>query len=369
MAAVNTFYSIVQQVQDSNLNYHLQLTPFAAKISLKRTSIKDRFGRPLQSKFQQVDPKEALSAKICELESELADVKNEFASSVLENDKVLSHLRSTIKPDESDLQELAQCRATIEELNEARDYLLKENEKLKQIVLNKDREIKDLESSNKIKSEVADKLNKNLRELKEKYNKEKIEMIRTHKTDVKKWRKELGEETKLKIKLRKRLEDLGKSETVFKHENAQLKEELAVKDDELGKTLKEKIKLEEKLNSLLDVLYGCPECGLNNCECDDHVKEDESDPESSSFPQHLESQPSPPPTTPAAQLPPPPCSGLLSPWSPPPNPPCTGCGGINFGPSPSNLCIICIPPPQSNSPQNSRSPSRTPPGTPPTTKL
>ena len=149
MAAVNTFYSIVQQVQDSNLNYHLQLTPFAAKISLKRTSIKDRFGRP----FQQVDPNkkvEALSAKICELESQLADVKNVFASSVLENDKVLNHLRSTIKPDESDLQELAKCRATIEELNEARDYLLKENEKLKQIVLNKDREIKDLESSNKI---------------------------------------------------------------------------------------------------------------------------------------------------------------------------------------------------------------------------
>ena len=49
MAAVTSFNSIVQQVQASNLNYQLQLTPFTAKISLKKTHTKDRFGRPFQS--------------------------------------------------------------------------------------------------------------------------------------------------------------------------------------------------------------------------------------------------------------------------------------------------------------------------------
>ena len=50
---------------------------------------------------------------------------------------------------------------------------MKENEKLNALIENKSREITDLEKSNEIKTEVADKMNKNLREVKEKFNKEK----------------------------------------------------------------------------------------------------------------------------------------------------------------------------------------------------
>ena len=36
----------------------------------------------------------------------------------------------------------------------------------------------------------------------------------------------------------------------------------------------EKANLQEKMESLLDLLYGCNECGLGECECNDSVKED-----------------------------------------------------------------------------------------------
>ena len=49
MAAAKNFNTIVHQIQASNLNYQLYLTPFAANISLKKTPIKDRSGRPLSS--------------------------------------------------------------------------------------------------------------------------------------------------------------------------------------------------------------------------------------------------------------------------------------------------------------------------------
>ena len=37
--------------------------------------------------------------------------------------------------------------------------------------------------------------------------------------------------------------------------------------------MEEKAELEEKVNSLLDILYGCHGCGLMECECDESVDE------------------------------------------------------------------------------------------------
>ena len=44
MIANQNFYDILNQVQNSQLNYHLQLSPFSAIISLKKSLIKDRTG-------------------------------------------------------------------------------------------------------------------------------------------------------------------------------------------------------------------------------------------------------------------------------------------------------------------------------------
>ena len=117
--------------------------------------------------------------------------------------------------------------------------------------------------------------------------------------------------------------------------------------------------LEEKINSLLDLLYGCNDCGRHgdHCKCDDIIGNDVELPAPN---QQELCQPSPPSTvTPC--IPPP--SSTSPPWTPPPTPPCDSCGGVNYGPSPTSVCFVCIP--ALTAPTSSVSPSTTPPGTPP----
>ena len=154
-------------------------------------------------------------------------------------------------------------------------------------------------------------------------------------------------------------------------------EELEEKKESLSTDI---TKLNEKIDDLVDenlklkdVLYGCCECGLYSCECEDDaendltVREDDgcSPPPSEIFSQSAITTSE----TPAPQHHPPPNS-QLNPWTPPPTPPCEGCGGVNYGPSPSNLCFVCIPPLECKSqPSRHSSPSGTPPGSPPTQRL
>ena len=54
MMAEKTFSNIIQQVQSSNLNFQLQLSPFSVMISLKKTLVKDKFGnivKPVDTKI------------------------------------------------------------------------------------------------------------------------------------------------------------------------------------------------------------------------------------------------------------------------------------------------------------------------------
>ena len=44
MIASNTFDRILQEIQTSNLNFQLQVSPFSAQISLKKSLVKDRKG-------------------------------------------------------------------------------------------------------------------------------------------------------------------------------------------------------------------------------------------------------------------------------------------------------------------------------------
>ena len=46
MLASNAFANIINQIQTSNLNYQLQLSPFSAYISLKKSLIKEKSGAP-----------------------------------------------------------------------------------------------------------------------------------------------------------------------------------------------------------------------------------------------------------------------------------------------------------------------------------
>ena len=153
-------------------------------------------------------------------------------------------------------------------------------------------------------------------------------------------------------------------ETKIKNLSEQIEHSKATeknKKEELQEVIEEKVKLEEKVNSLLDVLYGCPECGLNACECDAEENFPLTSPSECSVepPLPLIDSESPLNTSPPTSTSPPP-------WTPPPTPPCTKCGGENYGPCPTSVCFGCTPPYTPAPYTGSTSPpSRTPPGTPP----
>ena len=113
MLASRSFDNILHQIQTSNLNFYLQLSPFGAHISLKKTLIKDKAG-----------------SYICPA------VSSSQAHS--DNLKDLLH-------------EVAAAHATIKVLEDEMNQLKKAN-------ANQKKEIKDLKNSNKVKLEQNRKL-------------------------------------------------------------------------------------------------------------------------------------------------------------------------------------------------------------------
>ena len=112
MVASRTFSNILQQIQSSNLNYQLQISPFSATISLKKTPIKDKYGAPLlpppqyppqpapmplasstrstaATCFASEADVTALTAKKLQLEKDLVNLREDYDKSV--SDCVAAH--------------------------------------------------------------------------------------------------------------------------------------------------------------------------------------------------------------------------------------------------------------------------------------
>ena len=331
MIAAKSFENIVQQIRSSNLNYKLQLSPFSANISLKKTPVKDMSGAPLILPcIYTTENIIKLEAEISKLKHEVYNLKNDLANSVVEvqaAQEIIENIQAKSEKDAHVNRELLDSKHLISNLHAKIADLVNENKQYRI-------RVKDLEIEIKV-------------------SKEQVANIDKHKAEI--------------IALRNDCDNI-------RNRNIQLKEQLEEKDDELRDAIIEKEKFDEKINSLLDMLYCCHECGLHRCECNGHndsVEEDDSflGQMGNKFPELFSStsQPSPPSVpseSPAARL-------LHSPpWTPHQTPPCISCRGLNFGPSPSSLCFNCISPLQSISePYSSKSPPRTPPGTPPLHRL
>ena len=185
MAASKTFDKVLNYVKDSSLNFCLQLTPFSAVISLKKTFAVDKSGVPLR---------QALLNQPSQYE--VKNVKHE--SDTRENELKLPLLE----------QELLNLREKYERLKtkyfEAHETIAILQNKVK----DRDKSILDLEASNASATAAASKLNKTLAEKRLLYEREKNDIIKDYRGQVKSWRKELGQLTTKHINLQKKFDKL-----------------------------------------------------------------------------------------------------------------------------------------------------------------
>ena len=211
MAASRTFDQILEQIQTSHLNFHLQISPFSAVISLKKSFVKDRSGVPLlpstpyTSQSTSVsDDIAALAAKNLKLEKDMRIMQNDYADEVSNCEAAYA----TIKSLEIQI-DAAKCvkKESVTNVLEESVKFRKENDDLRRTIDIQNESMNNLEISNKKLRETANKLNKELNETKVKFGKKKKLIYKQHRAEIKSWRKELGEEIKEKIKLEEKLKE------------------------------------------------------------------------------------------------------------------------------------------------------------------
>ena len=223
MLASDAFETLIDQIRNSNLNFHLQMSPFSAQISLRKSLVTDKTGVPRlpptnihpangSSNVNLGSDITALAAKNMQLERDFNTLKIQYARAVDvcdEADAKIKYLegelaRTTIKHENGD--DVKGHPVEIEALQHEVDELKIENLKYREKHKLQIEEIGELETSLKIKTDIANQLNKKLSEEKTKAERENSATKRSFKAEVKSWRKELGEERKAKMKLEENLE-------------------------------------------------------------------------------------------------------------------------------------------------------------------
>ena len=220
MLASIAFETIIDKIRNSNLNFQLQLSPFSAQISLKKSLVIEKTGVPRlpravnHSVFSNSSLDSEISAfatKNMHLESELGNLRAEYDRAVNDCEEAYAKIQRL----EAEFQKVSVKKevsddklAEIETLQVEIKRLSKDNIKYREIVKDQKEEINELKNSVKVKTEISNQINKKLSEVRFKAEKDSAAMKKSNQAEVKSWRKELGKERKEKIKLEKKLEKL-----------------------------------------------------------------------------------------------------------------------------------------------------------------
>ena len=218
MVASKTFDSILEQIQASNLNFQLQISPFSANISLKKSPIKDKFGSPIflpnvsQTCLPNSSEVAALVSKNLKLESDLEALKKNYEFAVQDSVEAHQKIRFLesqhvvkVEPNETLERELSEQNYLVKSLSVKIEKISNENEHCQRRIEQLSLDNKDLEKAKKKSDEISNIFKKQLSDAQVKFKKEKDELLKEHRKEVKAWRKDLGDETKLKIKLQEKL--------------------------------------------------------------------------------------------------------------------------------------------------------------------
>ena len=194
MAVSSTFDHILDQVKTSNLNFWIQLSPFSATISLKKSLVKDVSGQPLLPPIlnskpvikSECDNHDDLLQKVCKLEIDLEQMKSVHAEAIDDNADAYKKIK-LLK------QELKNMKAT-------------KDETIEQLSIEKHNVEHELESEVKKSRSINNRLKEEISEMRVKHQKDKTETIKHLKSEIKSWKKDLGDERSEKLKVEKELE-------------------------------------------------------------------------------------------------------------------------------------------------------------------
>ena len=207
MCPSTIFYNILNQIQASNLNFQLQMSPFSAVVSLKKSFVKNKSGTTL---FPQTLPNapsantEYLVNKNQQLEKDILKLRNEYEQVVENSEKVENsvveneNLKIIISEQETQLHTFKNESLVLKtRLKNAEDELVKYfSEK-------KDRDAKLLNEITTLKSRI----------------KEDSETILEQKTEAK-------SAIKIRKSLEKKIDNLNNKVESLKTEKADLKREI-----------------------------------------------------------------------------------------------------------------------------------------------
>lgn len=171
MAASNTFSSIINEIQLSNLNFSISMTPFAAYITLKKTVRKNINGvyatpaPPLLCLFQQSQGENRrLQVEISKLKAAVDTLEEKYENAIREN---LEHLEYSEETNKTNLHTRVdnaerEAKKNLAEISKL-ERKLKENKKKRTAELNNLQcQIKDLKTERKLKKKKNHDLKRNL---------------------------------------------------------------------------------------------------------------------------------------------------------------------------------------------------------------
>ena len=105
MHASNVFHEILDQIQSSNLNFQLQVSPFSAQISLKKSLVRNKTGNMLPPVSQRHDDMKKLMEKNNKLQNVLSILQskhevvvNNFTEACQTIETLQNKIKEEIKP-------------------------------------------------------------------------------------------------------------------------------------------------------------------------------------------------------------------------------------------------------------------------------
>ena len=210
--ATEIFHSLLRQIQISGLNFKMELSPFSASIIIKNSLLKDINGNPLIASLKNKPNTPKIKTE-----------NDEQARLILHQEKTIGKLQADFESALNDSENLDKTKNILETVVDTLHDKLSESE-VKNVELSnaieenktkQKQEVSDLAVTNANLKSAVNRLDKEHNDSKIKSKSELAQVKKDFKIEIKEWRKELGEERKIKIKLENKLVELKqKSEEV-----------------------------------------------------------------------------------------------------------------------------------------------------------